>query len=94
MLRITDRYIIREILWPSAIVLLVFTFLLMMQPIMDVAERLLAKGVDAATVARLMVNLLPAGLGVTIPMALLMGLLIGLGRLPRIEKRSPCRRAA
>ena len=81
MLRITDRYIIREIVRPSAIVLLVFTFLLMMQPIMDVAERLLAKGVDAATVARLMVNLLPAGLGVTIPMALLMGLLIGLGRL-------------
>ena len=81
MLRITDRYIIREILRPSAVVLLVFTFLLMMQPIMDVAERLLAKGVDAATVARLMVNLLPSGLGVTIPMALLMGLLIGLGRL-------------
>ena len=81
MLRITDRYVIREILRPSAVVLLVFTFLLMMQPIMDVAERLLAKGVDAATVARLMVNLLPAGLGVTIPMALLMGLLIGLGRL-------------
>ncbi len=81
MLRITDRYIIREILRPTAVVLLVFTFLLMMQPIMDVAERLLAKGVDAATVARLMVNLLPAGLGVTIPMALLMGLLIGLGRL-------------
>ena len=81
MLRITDRYIIREILRPSAVVLLVFTFLLMMEPIMDVAERLLAKGVDAATVARLMVNLLPSGLGVTIPMALLMGLLIGLGRL-------------
>ena len=81
MLRTTDRYIIREILRPSAVVLLVFTFLLMMQPIMDVAERLLAKGVDAATVARLMVNLLPSGLGVTIPMALLMGLLIGLGRL-------------
>ena len=81
MLRITDRYIIREILRPSAVVLLVFTFLLMMQPIMEVAERLMAKGVDAATVARLMVNLLPSGLGVTIPMALLMGLLIGLGRL-------------
>ena len=81
MLRITDRYIIREILRPSAVVLLVLTFLLMMEPIMNVAERLLAKGVDAPTVARLMVNLLPLGLGVTIPMALLMGLLIGLGRL-------------
>ena len=81
MLRITDRYIIREVLPPFVLGLLVLTFVLMMPPMMEVAERLIAKGVDWSTVARLMVTLLPQGLGVTIPMALLIGLLIGLGRL-------------
>ena len=81
MLRITDRYIIREVLPPFVLGLLVLTFILMMPPMMEVAERLITKGVDWSTVARLMVTLLPQGLGVTIPMALLIGLLIGLGRL-------------
>ena len=61
--------------------LLVFTFTLMIPPIMDEAQELLTKGVDGWTVAHLMVLLVPQGLSVTIPMALLIGLLMGLGRL-------------
>ena len=61
--------------------LLVFTFTLMIPPIMDQAQDLLTKGVDGWTVAHLMVLLVPQGLSVTIPMALLIGLLMGLGRL-------------
>ncbi len=61
--------------------LLVFTFTLMIPPIMDEAQELLTKGVDGWTVAHLMVLLIPQGLSVTIPMALLIGLLMGLGRL-------------
>ena len=81
MLRITDRYIIREVLLPFGLGLLVLTFILMMPPIMEVDERLIAKGVDWSTIALIMVTLLPQGLGVTIPMAFLIGVLIGLGRL-------------
>ena len=81
MLRILDRYIIREIVSPFVIGLFVFTFLLMIPPIMDVAEELIAKGVAAVTILKIMVTLLPQGLGITIPMALLLGVLMGLGRL-------------
>jgi LPS export ABC transporter permease LptF/LPS export ABC transporter permease LptG len=81
MLRIIDRYVIREILSPFVLGLFVFTFLLMIPPIMDVAEELIAKGVDGVTIVKIMVTLLPQGLGITIPMAMLLGVLMGLGRL-------------
>ena len=81
MLRITDRYILREVIPPFLLGLFVFTFLLMIPPIMEVAEDLIAKGVDTITVVRIMGTLMPQGLGITIPMALLLGILMGLGRL-------------
>lgn len=81
MLRTIDRYILRETLPMVFLSLLVLTFMLMIPPLMGQAQDLLAKGVDFATVATLMGLLIPQGLGVTIPMAVLMGLLMGLGRL-------------
>ena len=81
MLRITDRYILREVIPPFFLALFVFTFLLMIPPIMEVAEDLISKGVDAMTILRLMATLIPQGLGITIPIALLLGVLMGLGRL-------------
>jgi LPS export ABC transporter permease LptG/LPS export ABC transporter permease LptF len=81
MLRTIDRYILRETLPMVFLSLLVLTFMLMIPPLMGQAQDLLAKGVDFATVATLMGLLVPQGLGVTIPMAVLMGLLMGLGRL-------------
>jgi LPS export ABC transporter permease LptG/LPS export ABC transporter permease LptF len=81
MLRTLDRYIIREILPPFVLVLLIFTFLLVLPPLMTYLENLLAKGVSWPTAARIILTLVPQALGLTIPMALLVGLLIGLGRL-------------
>ena len=81
MLRTLDRYLVREILPPFGLALLVFTFILMMDPIARMAEQLLAKGVSAPTLARALVTLIPQALAVTIPMAFLVGLLIALGRL-------------
>ena len=81
MLRITDRYILRVVVPPFLLGLFVFTFLLMIPPIMEVAEDLIAKGVSTLTVVKIMGTLVPQGLGITIPMALLLGVLIGLGRL-------------
>ena len=81
MPRLIDRYLIREIAPPFLIALLVFTFLLMLPPLVEVAEGLIAKGVPAPTIGWIMLTLLPQALGVTIPMALLIGLLVALGRL-------------
>ena len=76
-----DRYVVREILPPMLLALLIFTFLLTLPPFMDHLENLLAKGAGAMTVARILWTLVPQALGLTIPMALLVGTLIGLGRL-------------
>lgn len=81
MVRILDRYIIRELLLPFLIGLLVFTFLLLIPPLADYGERLIAKGVSWDIVARVLLTLVPQSLAVTIPIALLIGLLIAFGRL-------------
>src|SRR5262245_11273369 len=81
MLRTIDRYLIRDTLAPFLLALVVFTFILQIPPLMDVAKKLLEKGVDAYTIFRILATLIPQALGITIPMALLVGLLISLGRL-------------
>ena len=81
MLKTIDRYVIREVVPPFLLSLLVFTFVLELPPLMGELERLLAKGVPWPTVGRIILLLSPQALGLTIPMALLVGLLIGLGRL-------------
>jgi LPS export ABC transporter permease LptG/LPS export ABC transporter permease LptF len=80
-MRIIDRYVIREVLWPFVIGLIVFTFILIIPFLIQYAEQFISKGVPALVVAQIMATLLPASLGLTIPMALLLGLLVGFGRL-------------
>ena len=80
-MKILDRYLIREILPPFVIGLLVLTFALMMPPILRNGEALVAKGVAWPTVARVLWTLTPQALSITIPMALLLGILVALGRL-------------
>ncbi len=81
MFRTLDRYIIRETLAPFALTLLILTFVLQIPTIMEVAEKLLAKGVDLATIGRILLTLLPMSVALTIPVSLLVGLLMALGRL-------------
>jgi LPS export ABC transporter permease LptG/LPS export ABC transporter permease LptF len=61
--------------------LLGLTFVLMMPPILLNSERLIAQGVPWAIILRVLLTLVPQALGLTIPMALLYGILLGLGRL-------------
>lgn len=80
-MKILDRYIVRETIGPLLMALAIFTFLLAVRPVMDEAENLLAKSVPPQTIGVLLAHLLPQALGVTIPMALLAGLLMAFGRL-------------
>ena len=81
MLRKIDRYVIRETIPPFLLSLVIFTFLLEIPPVMRDLEMLVAKGVSWQVAGRIMLTLVPQALGLTIPMALLTGILIGLGRL-------------
>ncbi len=79
--KLIDRYLVREVVPPFLLALGMFTFLLAVKPMLEQAQQLLAKGVDLPTVGFLLATLLPQALGVTIPMAFLAGVLMGLGRL-------------
>jgi LPS export ABC transporter permease LptF/LPS export ABC transporter permease LptG len=81
MFKILDRYLVREIALPFVISLLVLTFVLMIPPILQRAQDLIAKGVEVSVVARALVLLAPQALCNTIPMSVLLGILIGFGRL-------------
>lgn len=80
-MRILDRYIIRETLGPFVIALVVFTFILLIPWIVELAERMIAKGVPWPMLLQAMVTLIPQALGLTIPMSLLISLLVAFGRL-------------
>ncbi len=54
---------------------------MLLPPIMNQAEELIRIGVDARQIAEMLLLLVPQSLGLTIPMALLVGVLMALGRL-------------
>jgi LPS export ABC transporter permease LptG/LPS export ABC transporter permease LptF len=76
-----DRYVIREVIPPTLLGLLIFTFLLLIPPVMEQLQALVAKGVSFGVATRMLAMLVPQSLGLTIPMSLLVGILIGLGRM-------------
>src|SRR6476660_8722795 len=80
-MRLLDRYLVREILLPLVIVLAVLSFLLEIPVMLNQGEQLIEKGVDWTTVFRILLTLLPQALAITIPCALLVGILVGFGRM-------------
>src|SRR5262245_2711360 len=81
MFRTLDRYLVREIVMPLFLGLAVLTFILEIPPILTQAEQFISKGVEWSIVIRALGLLLPQALCLTIPMAVLLGILVGFGRL-------------
>lgn len=80
-MRLLDRYVIREFLWPFVIGLLIFTFILVIPTLLTQLEELVARGVPGALIVRVIWALVPQSLALTIPMSVLLGLLVAFGRL-------------
>jgi len=81
VLKLFDRYILKEITPPFVIGITAYTFVLLMNQILLLSEMFIARGVPFNTVLSLLLYLIPSLLAFTIPMAVLMGVLAGLGRL-------------
>jgi LPS export ABC transporter permease LptG/LPS export ABC transporter permease LptF len=81
MFKTLDRYLIREMVLPFALGLVVLTFLLQVPPFLQQSEALVAGGVPWSTILHALYMLLPQALSITIPMAVLLGILVGFGRL-------------
>jgi LPS export ABC transporter permease LptG/LPS export ABC transporter permease LptF len=80
-LTILDRYVVREMVPPTALGLLLFTFILLLDTISNLMRILVSRGAELVTVFRAFLYLLPSIFSVTIPMAFLLGVLLAFGRL-------------
>jgi len=81
MIKRLDRYIFAEILGPLALGFLVWTFILVLRYLFDIAEMVIRRGVGWSTAGELLLLYLPSIVVLTIPMALLFGILVAVGRL-------------
>src|SRR5438034_10509734 len=66
---------------PTALGLLLFTFILLLDTISNLMRILVSRGADLGTVLKAFLYLLPSIFSVTIPMAFLLGVLLAFGRL-------------
>ena len=80
-MRIIDRYIVREIFRHAFLGLLVFTFVLFVPQLVRLMELLVRHSGSGAQIAKLFLYVFPGVFTFTIPMAVLVGVLLGLGRM-------------
>ena len=80
-MRIFTRYILREIIGYALLGGLLFTFVLMMRYLLPLLELFVRGIASPADLLRLLSYLLPNFLTLTLPMAVLIGILLGLSRL-------------
>ncbi|HWN41009.1 MAG TPA: LPS export ABC transporter permease LptF, partial [Thermoanaerobaculia bacterium] len=76
-----DRYILSEILGPLALGFLVYTFILLLRFLFESAEMIIRRGLPISIVGELLMLTLPNIVVLTLPMSLLFGILIAMGRL-------------
>ena len=79
--KILNRYLFVEILVPFCFGLAVFTFVLLIARILKLVELVVNRGVPLLDILSTFALILPAFLEVTVPMALLLAILLGFGRL-------------
>ena len=80
-MRRLDRYVITETLGPLVLGFSVYTFIMLVRFLFRSADMIIRRGLSASEVGMLVVYTLPNILVLTIPMALLFGILIAIGRL-------------
>jgi LPS export ABC transporter permease LptF/LPS export ABC transporter permease LptG len=80
-MRILTRYILREVSSHAIIGVVIFTFVIFMRDLARILELVVRNSAPLPSVAELFFLTLPTALTVTLPMAVLLGILIGLSRL-------------
>jgi lipopolysaccharide export system permease protein len=79
--KIIDRYVAREVLAPFGLGVLLLTFALVTARLLKLTEMVVNHGVTLGVVASLIAFIMPAFLELTFPMAVLLGVLMGFGRM-------------
>lgn len=79
--KILGRYILREVSVPFCLSLLIFTFILFAARILKLVDLVINRGVSLIHIGKMLLFVLPSFLEVTVPMAFLLAILWGFGRL-------------
>ncbi len=77
---ILQRYVLREVLWPTGMSLAILTFLLLVRTVFTESDEI-AGTLSAQASLKALGCLMPTLLTLTLPMSLLVGTLLGIGRL-------------
>jgi LPS export ABC transporter permease LptF/LPS export ABC transporter permease LptG len=80
-MRILDRYIVREVVRHAALGLIVFTFVFFVPQLIRLMELFVRHTGSGTQILKLFLCIFPAVFTFTIPMAVLIGVLLGLGRM-------------
>lgn len=75
------RYLVTEILPPFVLGFTAFTFILLIGRLLKLIELVVARGVPLVQIGKLIYLILPTFLELTFPMAFLLAILLGLGRM-------------
>jgi len=78
---IIDRYVAREVLAPFAVGVGLLTFALVTGRLLKLSDMVVNHGVSLGEVMRIIGYVMPAFLELTFPMAVLLGVLLGFGRM-------------
>src|ERR1700692_2608146 len=81
LMRILDRYIVREIFRHAFLGLIVFTFVFFVPQLVRLMELFVRHTGSGSQILKLFLCIFPAVFTFTIPMAVLIGVLLGLGRM-------------
>jgi len=76
-----DRLVIREVVPPTILGFITYTFLVLMRGLYSLLEQVLVRGVSLADAGRVLLITIPHVVVLTIPMAFLFGVLLGIGRM-------------
>ena len=80
-MRLLTRYILREVSSHAVLGGVLFTFVLFMRDLSKILELVVRDSAGVSDVIRIILYTLPNAFTVTIPMAILVGILLGLSRL-------------
>ncbi|HUA33669.1 MAG TPA: LPS export ABC transporter permease LptF [Candidatus Binataceae bacterium] len=88
---IIDRYVAREVLAPFAVGVGLLTFALVTARLLKLTEMVVNHGVSVGDVLGLIGYIMPAFLEMTFPMAVLLGVLLGFGRMSGDQEMTAAR---
>jgi len=76
-----NRYVIKEILSPTLLCIVIFTMVMVLGRSVKLVGLIINEGVSLSDILVLLATLLPTFFSISLPLAFLMGIMIGLGRM-------------